>query len=154
MIHSTTIVLPLWFCILEKLELEARKMPRDVATRWNSTFDMLEFALQYRTAIDEIAGNKTANLRQYELNDQEWRIAEQLHDILKVCCLFEFRFRRRPKLTVNSRSSRTLLSTSRAQRLTSRQSSRLWTISTRLLHPNQLILTTNPLFARDSAWPR
>jgi hypothetical protein len=85
MIHSTTIVLPLWFRILEKLELEARKMPRDVATRWNSTFDMLEFALQYRTAIDEIAGNKTANLRQYELNDEEWRIAEQLHDTLKVC---------------------------------------------------------------------
>lgn len=59
-------------------------MPRDVATRWNSTFDMLTFALQYRIAIDEIAGNKVANLRQYELNDEEWRIAEQLHDTLKV----------------------------------------------------------------------
>lgn len=59
-------------------------MPRDVATRWNSTFDMLAFALEYRTAVDDIAGNKTANLWQYELTDEEWRIAEQLHDTLKV----------------------------------------------------------------------
>jgi hypothetical protein len=42
------------------------------------------FALQYRMAIDEIAGNKTANLRQYELSDKEWAIAEQLVDTLKV----------------------------------------------------------------------
>lgn len=47
-------------------------------------FDMLAFTLEYRTAVDEIAGNKAANLRQYELTDEEWRIAEQLHDTLKV----------------------------------------------------------------------
>ena len=35
-------------------------------------------------AIDDIAGNKTANLHQYELSDKEWQIAEQLHDTLKV----------------------------------------------------------------------
>ena len=59
-------------------------MPRDVSTRWNSTFDILAFAPEYKTAIDDIAGNKAANLRQYELSDEEWRIAEQLHDTLKV----------------------------------------------------------------------
>jgi hypothetical protein len=67
-----------------KLELIAKKMPRDVRTRWNSTYDMLQFALQYRTAIDDIAGNKTAGLRQYEIDDDEWKIAQQLCDTLKV----------------------------------------------------------------------
>ena len=67
-------------------------MPRDVSMRWNLTFDMLTFALQYRVAVDDIAGNKAANLRQYELSDEEWWIAEQLHNTLKVsicaCMLF------------------------------------------------------------------
>ncbi len=85
MIHSTTIVLPLWFQTLQKLKLDEQKMPRDVATRWNSTFDMLEFALQYRKAIDDIAGNKTASLHKYEMGEDEWWIAEQLCDTLKVC---------------------------------------------------------------------
>jgi len=52
-INSTTILLPMWFQTLEKMKLKERKMPRDVSTRWNSTFDMLDFALEYRTAIDE-----------------------------------------------------------------------------------------------------
>ena len=76
----------MWFQTLDKLKLDERKMPRDVTTRWNSTFDMLAFALQYRKAIDDIAGNKSTNLRQYELSDDEWRIAEQLCDTLKVRC--------------------------------------------------------------------
>lgn len=59
-------------------------MPRDVRTRWNSTYDMLQFALQYRAAIDDIVGNKTANLRQYELDEEEWETAKQLCDTLKA----------------------------------------------------------------------
>ena len=92
------IILPLWFQTLAKLKLEQRKMPHDVSTWWNSTFDMLAFALQYRVAVDDIAGNKAANLRQYELSD-EWWIAEQLHDTLKVsicACMLSTLF---PQLT-------------------------------------------------------
>jgi hypothetical protein len=84
MIHSITIILPLWFQTLQKLGLDEQKMPCDVTTRWNSTFDMLEFALKYRNAIDDIAGNKTASLCKYEMIEDEWRIAEQLCDMLKV----------------------------------------------------------------------
>lgn len=40
--------------------------------------------MQYREAIDDIARNKTANLRRYELSEAEWKIAEQLCDVLKV----------------------------------------------------------------------
>jgi hypothetical protein len=83
-IHSTTIILPAWHEILEELKLECRIMPRDVSTRWNSTFDMLDFALKYRPAIDKITADWKTDLRMFELNDGEWEIAHQLCNTLKV----------------------------------------------------------------------
>ena len=78
----------MWFATLQKLGLEVAKIPCDVRTRWNSTYYMLEFALQYCAAIDDIAGNKTANLHCYELNDKEWKIAEELSKTLSVRVVF------------------------------------------------------------------
>ena len=74
----------MWFETLEKLKLKAAMIPRDVRTRWNSTFDMLDFALRYRAAIDDFTGNKRADLRKYELDNKEWRVAEQLCAALRV----------------------------------------------------------------------
>jgi len=59
-------------------------MPRDVSTRWNSTYDMLDFALDYRVPIDEITSNRDLNLRKYELQDNEWAVAKTLRDTLKA----------------------------------------------------------------------
>ena len=59
-------------------------MPRDVTTRWNSTYDMLSFALEYREAIDTLTADRRHELRAYELNEREWIIASQLCDVLKV----------------------------------------------------------------------
>jgi hypothetical protein len=81
---STTIILPQWFTSLEDLDLGQRMMPRDVTTRWNSTYDMLEFAVDYREAIDSITGNLKMKLRQYELSEEDWEIATKLRDVLKV----------------------------------------------------------------------
>ena len=61
-------------------------MPRDVTTHWNSTYDMLVFALEYRKAIDEISGDK--EMWKYELDEEEWTIVQQLCDILEVRCSF------------------------------------------------------------------
>ncbi|KAF8153395.1 hypothetical protein B0H34DRAFT_629342, partial [Crassisporium funariophilum] len=56
--NSSTIALPQWYKVLESLSLKPRMMPRDVSTRWNSTFDMLEFALEYRAALNTMTGDR------------------------------------------------------------------------------------------------
>ena len=63
-------------------------MPRDVTTRWNSTFDMLDFAVEHIAAINAITSNRDMKLRQYELSEDDWDVACQLRDVLKVCILF------------------------------------------------------------------
>lgn len=60
-------------------------MPRDVRTRWNSTFDMLDFAVENSAAINSITGNRDMKLRQYELTEDDWDMARKLRDVLKVC---------------------------------------------------------------------
>ena len=59
-------------------------MPRDVSTRWNSTFDMLEFAINYRKAIDAMTDKRKLGLGVYELDEHEWTLVMQLQDVLKV----------------------------------------------------------------------
>ncbi|KAF8811851.1 hypothetical protein BYT27DRAFT_7028619, partial [Phlegmacium glaucopus] len=62
--NSMTMVLPEWMSILDQ-HAEASKvaktkplsrcmMPRDVSTRWNSTFDMVKFALAYREPLNDL----------------------------------------------------------------------------------------------------
>ena len=74
----------LWLEKIEVFHLRVRMMLRDVSTRWNSTFDMLDFALTYRLPIDSITSNRELNLCKYELQDDEWDLAENLWDTLKV----------------------------------------------------------------------
>ena len=66
-------------------------MPRDVSTRWNSTYDMLAFAVKYRLVLKSLTSELSNGLRDYELSDEEWTIATQLRDTLKAsflmrCC--------------------------------------------------------------------
>ncbi|KAF5324122.1 hypothetical protein D9619_011280 [Psilocybe cf. subviscida] len=82
--RSSTLLLPAWLAMLKKLALRVRNMPRDVLTRWNSTFEMLEFAITYRGAIDAMTSERSLNLRKYELDDNEWLIATKLRDTLKI----------------------------------------------------------------------
>ncbi|KAH6871072.1 hypothetical protein BKA70DRAFT_1073888, partial [Coprinopsis sp. MPI-PUGE-AT-0042] len=61
-LNSTTLLLPKWFSTLVTLMLNEKTMPRDVTTRWNSTYDMLVFALAYRSAIDSMTSNPDIGL--------------------------------------------------------------------------------------------
>ena len=64
-------------------------MPRDVSTRWNSTFDMVQFAVAYREPLNDLTGCRAMKLRDYELTEEEWRIAEQLSGVLDVSIMFQ-----------------------------------------------------------------
>jgi hypothetical protein len=59
-------------------------MPRDVSTRWNSMFDMLRFAIEFHPAINAMMAMCNLDLWKYELSPEEWLIAKELQDILKV----------------------------------------------------------------------
>lgn len=62
-----------------------RLIPRDVKTRWNSTYDMLKLALKYRVVVDDVTADKPLKLRKYELDDEDWTIIADLMRVLKVC---------------------------------------------------------------------
>ena len=82
---STTLLLPQWFNMLVSCNLPRRMMPRDVSTCWNSTYDMLHFALEFRPAIDGMTAMRDLDLRKYELSPAEWGITKELRDVLNVC---------------------------------------------------------------------
>lgn len=64
-------------------------MPRDVRTRWNSTYDMLRFALKYKQVVKSMTETRELDLRELELSPEEWKLAQQLADVLKVRHTFQ-----------------------------------------------------------------
>ena len=45
---------------------------------------MLEFALEYRGALDTMTADREMNLRKFELSKKEWSMASELCEVLKV----------------------------------------------------------------------
>jgi hypothetical protein len=69
--RSTTKLLPEWRRILEELKQRVTNLPRDVATHWNSTYDMLDYALTHRQAVDTMTQCREMGLRVFKLTDDE-----------------------------------------------------------------------------------
>ena len=67
-------------------------MPRDVTTRWNSTYDMLEFADKYCAALNVMTADRNMKLRKFELSKKEWVMAAELCEVLQVCLFLPFLF--------------------------------------------------------------
>jgi hypothetical protein len=49
---------------------------------------MLDFAYQYKKAINKITDIQDMKLRLYEIDVHEWELVRQLHDLLKVSNTF------------------------------------------------------------------
>ncbi|KAJ7200180.1 hypothetical protein GGX14DRAFT_372566, partial [Mycena pura] len=87
-LHSSTILLPEWKNLLAELDFAIRVLPRDVKTRWNSTFDMINVILQYRRPVKLFTAAAANGLRAYELSGDEWTTLEDLRDALKHATLY------------------------------------------------------------------
>ncbi|KIM53769.1 hypothetical protein SCLCIDRAFT_138299, partial [Scleroderma citrinum Foug A] len=83
-IHSTTVLLPVWIETLEDFDLPIRMIPCDCSTCWNSSFDMANFILEYQAPIDSITNKCKLGLTTYALDDHEWELLCQLQDMLKI----------------------------------------------------------------------
>lgn len=59
---------------------------------WNSTYDMLEFALHYCATLDTMTDDRDMKLHQFELSKKDWDMAAELCKALRIsftfpCCL-------------------------------------------------------------------
>ncbi len=66
------------------LRLPEKLVPQDVRTHWNSMFDMLDGAIEYKQVVNKMCASKVNRLRQYKLSKAEWCIVRQLQLVLKV----------------------------------------------------------------------
>lgn len=78
------ILLPAYKKWVAKLKLPERLILRDVATQWNSMYDILTVALEYRKVVNSMCTDRDLGLQKYELGAREWTIARQLTNVLKV----------------------------------------------------------------------
>ena len=51
---------------------------------------MVEFAIEYRDALDTMTADRGMNLRKFELSKKEWNMATELSDVLRVGFSFSF----------------------------------------------------------------
>jgi hypothetical protein len=113
--NSPTILLPEWRKTIKQLATDAddpkkaladRIMPRDVAMRWNSTYDMLKFAKSYQDPINQMTDSRSLKLRYCMITELEWELIKQLQDVLKVRVLTSLmlRFQVGPLYEVYDRS--------------------------------------------------
>ncbi|TFK79413.1 hypothetical protein K466DRAFT_505605, partial [Polyporus arcularius HHB13444] len=61
-VNSSTILLPAWYELCRELKLAPKLIPRDVKTRWNSTFDMAIATVEYQEPYKRITADAELGL--------------------------------------------------------------------------------------------
>ncbi|KAI9450735.1 hypothetical protein F5148DRAFT_986865, partial [Russula earlei] len=88
--NSLTLILPCWKEAIKELtptsdeNLTVCKMPWDVCTWWNSTYNILRFAYKYWEVANKITSKWSLKLWKYELSEGKWDLVKELQDCLKV----------------------------------------------------------------------
>ena len=59
-------------------------MPRDVSTRWNSAFDMVDFRVLYDQVIELVTDKCRLGLGDFAIDEHKWELLRQLCNVLKV----------------------------------------------------------------------
>lgn len=80
----------MWDAVCVEQDLKPRRMPRDVSTQWNSAFDMTDFAVSYHQVLKAMTDKQKLGLAGLAIDDSEWELLTQLHDVLKVCAYFMY----------------------------------------------------------------
>ena len=70
--------------MLKDCNMPIKMILHDVLTRWNSTCDMADFIVDYCVPIEDITDKWRLGLTVYTLDDHEWELLGQLHNVLKV----------------------------------------------------------------------
>ncbi|KAJ3834696.1 hypothetical protein F5878DRAFT_515652, partial [Lentinula raphanica] len=82
-INSPTGLLPKWREHLVDTEFEGLVLPRDVLTRWNSTYNMLAAFLTMKKPVSDFLDHSSYQMSDLALNDDEWEAVEGLVAVLK-----------------------------------------------------------------------
>lgn len=80
--------MPRWRELCKTWKKKDKNLPQDVRTCWNSTYDMLDVTIDYRDVIDHLCSEREPGLRRFKLDPEEWLIATQLRNLLKVQCRY------------------------------------------------------------------
>ncbi|KAM5539814.1 hypothetical protein V8D89_006627 [Ganoderma adspersum] len=84
-INLSTKLLPTWHTITADLKLPNYLLPRDVRTHWNLTYNMILESIVFCLVINKMTDEeKEHSLGAFRLKKKEWKLLEQLCEVLKV----------------------------------------------------------------------
>jgi len=70
------------------LEGSRRVLTRRVPTRWNSDLNCLLAHFYFRDVVEQFTAIPSLKLHAYRLSDTQWRIADDVREVLLVCPSF------------------------------------------------------------------
>ena len=83
-ISSPTLLLPRWRETVTGTDFKDRILPRDISTRWNSTFDMLSAFIEMKQFVVQFLDQASNGLSEYNLEEEECKAASDLVKALTV----------------------------------------------------------------------